>query len=805
MRISSDCAFTDVEYLVVIMKKYILWSFAAVTGILVLLLSASPTVAEKIAEQQYAEQVSNGDLTIGNIDVNYLTGMVSLENVVAKQSDQSVLNIGKLQLDIDLQRLAQGKLVIQSSVLSDFSVDIDHNPQRVIVAGYEVDLTPHQTKEHEVNESPIKSYALSKLQLNNVKANIISTQPLIDLQAQAIINQLTIEDFDSDKPEQDTDINLALLLEKLLIKQKDKTISVDSGAKLIVKTKANNLLSKPSVSGNIQLQALQLNAALPEQSTDVQLSLNDFKLSDVNLQNVDKLSFNLHAAFGASELLWQKKKVALKQDLSIKANTHITGLIDDPIVKTSLGLNRLGIVLPEIDTQLLYLDSLNLDELSYSTDALSIAGVTLKDVQLAQKGEKPNVLTVDLIELNTVDLPALASVNADKLAITGIKSHIVLDKSRKLPLVEQAKNYLTVSKASESPQKTTQPFAVNLNELKLLGANEIYLKDNGISPAFERNIAIQDLSVDHIHTANPKTFTDFKLKASFSKYSKLVANGRMQLLAKNPTGFVKGKLSGFELVPVSPYAEDATGYIIKTGSTKAHWDVSLKKAELGGSVDVTLNAIKLAPGDKNKMEQLKSQISMPLDTALGLLRDKNGDIELSLPMEGNINDPDFNIANVMGQVSKKVLKKATVAGLKYAFQPYGSMITVGSWLGKKALSVRLDPIQYTAGKIEIDEQKTEYLNKVAEIMQKKDGLRIKLCPYSTPAEQLELTTIARKMNPQAPEVTQEHMLGLAKQRVNIVRDYLVTQQSISSERLLLCQPSFDEASTEKHSFIHLEI
>jgi len=51
--------------------------------------------------------------------------------------------------------------------------------------------------------------------------------------------------------------------------------------------------------------------------------------------------------------------------------------------------------------------------------------------------------------------------------------------------------------------------------------------------------------------------------------------------------------------------------------------------------DINLKNIKLMPDDQDKIDQLSKQLTMPLDTALSILRDKNNDINLSIPVQGD--------------------------------------------------------------------------------------------------------------------------------------------------------------------------
>lgn len=545
-------------------------------------------------------------------------------------------------------------------------------------------------------------------------------------------------------------------------------------------------------------------------------TIDSLRIENFDSQNLDQQSLiDLVLSIDGIELQQQGKNFLIPAGATLAVQAKASHLLDDPRVLANISLSQVAVQAADISTQLLAFERLELNAVDYSAKGVNTAALKLQGLQgITADGADRAFVEFEELLVEGISLPELKSLAVDTIQLSALNADIVLDKQRKLESLQAVLDYLTSpvtegekqdESSDEQAEEATQTdaFAISLGSFVMDGA--VHFKDNAITPAFERTIDITEMVVKNINTADAATYTDLLVKASLGEYSKIDLTGQLQALAKNPSGFLKGSITGVELVPLSPYAVEATGYFIRTGHAKADIDVSLKKAELGGNVEVVLSAIKLAPGDKEKMEKLKASISMPLDVALGLLRDKNGDVDLKLPMEGNINSPDFSLSSVMGQVSKKVLKKATIVGLKYAFQPYGAMISVGSWLGKKATAVRLDPLLYAHGETAVTEEQQKYLAKVGEIMTNKEGLRIKLCAQASPVERAALHQAALSSNPQAQPLAEEALLQMAKQRAEGVRKHLVENAKIDAQRLLLCQPSYDEKADDKQSLVHLEI
>ena len=148
------------------MKRFLTWGVIILMLLLVSTLAVVPTIAEKVAVQQYSELVEGGALKVGNIDINYFAGEVQLEQLEATQADQSVLSLGNFSANIDLMALLSGHALIQSIELSDFDITVDQNKKRIVIAGYEISLEEPEQQEEEIEpeteaaEPFIQSYGL---------------------------------------------------------------------------------------------------------------------------------------------------------------------------------------------------------------------------------------------------------------------------------------------------------------------------------------------------------------------------------------------------------------------------------------------------------------------------------------------------------------------------------------------------------------------------------------------------------------------------------------------------------------------
>jgi uncharacterized protein involved in outer membrane biogenesis len=132
--------------------------------------------------------------------------------------------------------------------------------------------------------------------------------------------------------------------------------------------------------------------------------------------------------------------------------------------------------------------------------------------------------------------------------------------------------------------------------------------------------------------------------------------------AVNPTAQplaldIRAKATDLELAPFSPYAGRYAGYAIERG--KLSMDVAYKidpDGKLDAKNQVILN--QLTFGDK---VESPDATKLPVLLAVALLKDRNGVIDINLPISGSINDPQFSVFGLVLKVIGNLLVKAITA------------------------------------------------------------------------------------------------------------------------------------------------
>lgn len=118
---------------------------------------------------------------------------------------------------------------------------------------------------------------------------------------------------------------------------------------------------------------------------------------------------------------------------------------------------------------------------------------------------------------------------------------------------------------------------------------------------------------------------------------------------------VKLALKKMDVVPASPYAGKFLGYQLKNGILSADLDYQLAEGKLKSQNIITLDRFDLG-------EKVASQAAtaLPVRMAVSILKDRNGKMVLSIPVDGNLRDPQYHFLQAISRtILTEIAKIAT--------------------------------------------------------------------------------------------------------------------------------------------------
>jgi len=323
---------------------------------------------------------------------------------------------------------------------------------------------------------------------------------------------------------------------------------------------------------------------------------------------------------------------------------------------------------------------------------------------------------------------------------------------------------------------------------------------------------------------------DLELRGKAQQTAALEITGKLNPLVKPIELDITAKMRDLDLAPLSPYSVRYSGHGIERG--KMSMDVNYKVApdgQLTATNKLVLNQLQFGE------EVQGAPNSLPVRLAVALLADRNGVIDVDLPLSGSLNDPQFSIGPLIFKAVVNLIVKAATAPFNLLTGGLGggssesSTITFdegSSVLGTsakesldkvvKALSDRPNLQMTVVGTASLEKERDAYqrqrLRQLAQAEKRRVAVRGGQAgtevPPVTDAEYPELLTAVYKradiakprnmvgLTKDLPVKEMENLLlasipvdeesirQLAVERGAVVRDYLL-EKKLPSERLFL--------------------
>jgi uncharacterized protein DUF748 len=146
--------------------------------------------------------------------------------------------------------------------------------------------------------------------------------------------------------------------------------------------------------------------------------------------------------------------------------------------------------------------------------------------------------------------------------------------------------------------------------------------------------------------------SDVDLSGNINKVAPLKVTGIINPLSENAFTDLTIKFDDVDLTAVAPYTGKYVGYPISKG--KLFLDLSYKVSQKQLEAENKVAIDQLTFGEQTDSPDATS---LPVPLAVALLKDRQGRIDIDLPIRGDLNDPDFKYGRVVLSTLMNILTK----------------------------------------------------------------------------------------------------------------------------------------------------
>jgi len=263
--------------------------------------------------------------------------------------------------------------------------------------------------------------------------------------------------------------------------------------------------------------------------------------------------------------------------------------------------------------------------------------------------------------------------------------------------------------------KESEPFPVSIARLRV---------DNGVltfadfsqQPQFSTRMHNLDGVMTGLSTA-PGSRARMQFTAAIADYGDARIEGIMNPFKPAYATDIRMNFRNVDLSALTPYVVRFAGYRVTAGTLSMDLRYQVKESRLVGDNRFVLNKVKLG-------EKVDSPTAMdvPLKLALSLLQDENGVINIGVPVTGDLQNPQFSFGAVARRAIGNVLRNVVSAPFRALASLFGSS-------GEK-----LDVIGFDPGSAELAPPEKEKLDKLAQALAKRPGVRLLVHPAVSPGQ-----------------------------------------------------------------------
>jgi len=520
----------------------------------------------------------------------------------------------------------------------------------------------------------------------------------------------------------------------------DVWVRVPSGLRIVAKnivmeTEIQHILDGQYKAKSIEIEQLKTHG-LAEDLSIKQIAAANVKLDTNNDLIVEKLN----------TVGYKQQSIKLSELISTQIRYHQDALSID-----SMKVEEATIDAPvKIALSFLALNGAEVKNLSKQTEmAYSIKAIEVKDLLADILGAAVNTASVSNIKGDT------SSIRIQGLDVS--KAHIDLKR-------DQSRQWYSVPVSSGTSGE--KGFAWAISQI-VLEESKVTIEDGAVSPAFNDELLIEKLKAENV--GGEMVDGRAKLSATLGKYAPIQLEAEFSDQAGALTIKAKGEVNGLVLNHIDGYISNDLGHNFERGQLSDTFTLLIKDKHMTMSNQLEVRDLKAIA--------IEGKQGPPFGLAVKLLQDKDGILRITVPIEGDLDNPEFKIAQALTPVITKAVTLAAASNI----QPLGTVLLVKNLLDKTLLKVSFEPAFFEAGTAVLSKGQAENIRELAKKLSKTPNLQVRLCGVLTPVDKAE------------PE---EAFKKLGEARADAVKKLLLAER-LPSDQVIPCPPYRDDAEAAK--------
>jgi hypothetical protein len=217
-------------------------------------------------------------------------------------------------------------------------------------------------------------------------------------------------------------------------------------------------------------------------------------------------------------------------------------------------------------------------------------------------------------------------------------------------------------------------------------------------------------------SSRPDSRAVVEVHGKVDEVSSFSVTGGVNLLSTDLVVNVAVACKNVDLTPFTPYMEQFGGYPLQRGKLLVDLSYDIARRNLSASNHVVVAGLTLGPHNNNT-----NATHLPVKLGVALLKDREGNIKLDIPISGSLDSPSFRVMPIVMKVVVNILEKAATS----PFTLLGAMFGGGG--------EELDYVAFPPGLADIAAPEQEKIVKLATALYERPALHLEIAATADPA------------------------------------------------------------------------
>lgn len=231
--------------------------------------------------------------------------------------------------------------------------------------------------------------------------------------------------------------------------------------------------------------------------------------------------------------------------------------------------------------------------------------------------------------------------------------------------------------------------------------------DYSLQPNFATGIEELNGTITGLSSA-PGSRAKVDLDGKVDAYAPVTIDGEVNYLSADAYTDLKLSFDNMELTTFTPYSGKFAGYRIEKGKLSVDLNYHVENRQLKADHNFVLDQLTLG-----ERVESRDALSLPIKLAIALLKDRNGVIDVDLPVSGSLDDPKFKLGPIIWKAVLGLLTKIVTA----PFALLGSLFGGGE---------EINQIEFAAGSSTPADASTARIDSVAKALQERPALELEI-------------------------------------------------------------------------------